>query len=104
MARFIPNSILGLDIEAICNLHDLMVARASNSHERNEADKEFEKNIFFAIESNKSPWILKVLRKAVAKIYSWSVLVYSRFQKITKHYTFSSRMEVNESKKNFDPK
>lgn len=75
--KFIPNSILGLDISRECDLHDWNYSNAKTSEDFKKADHEFLKNILEKIKKNNSNFILKFIRKGIAFIYFSAVRIYS---------------------------
>lgn len=65
----IPDSIWGLNIAAVCDIHDWMYATGQTLADKDEADRVFLNNSLRLIDAASSCWILRQLRRRRAKTY-----------------------------------
>ena len=79
--KIIPDHLLGLDISDACNIHDFMFVKAKGQEERKEADKIFLNNVDKKIVQGSKTFLGRVLRKGLARIYYFTVRVYSKLKK-----------------------
>jgi len=71
LGHLVPDSILGLNVENICNVHDWMYRKTPKQKEK--ADKIFLKNLLNKIDEQASNKFLKILRKGIAHVYYFAV-------------------------------
>lgn len=65
----VPDTIWGLDIAAVCDIHDWMYAAGTTLADKEEADRVFLNNILRLIDLGSSCWLLRRLRRRRARIY-----------------------------------
>lgn len=65
----VPDSLLGLDILPACNIHDWMYSAGETLADKQEADRVFLNNMLRLIETDSSCWILKHIRRKLARGY-----------------------------------
>lgn len=69
----VPDTIWGLSITEICDIHDVMYAWGVDESDREEADRVMKNNMLRKIEA-KTKWrMLKMLRSRRALKYYWAV-------------------------------
>jgi len=72
----IPDSLWGLSILELCNIHDYMYSVGFTEQDKLYADKEFLNNMFFHIDLYTKNWILRKLRRWQARKYYYCVRVF----------------------------
>jgi hypothetical protein len=65
----VPDSLWGLNITEVCNIHDYCYAMGESIKDKNEADRIFLNNMLRVIDAAQSCWLLRVLRARRAQTY-----------------------------------
>lgn len=72
----VPDTIWGLDISEVCNIHDWMYVTGRRLEDKDEADRVMLNNMLRAINAAGGWWILRFLRRRRARIYFESVHIF----------------------------
>ena len=75
---FLPNSILGVDLRAACNIHDYTYARPDSMIDRKDADDVFFRNMKGAVNQNVKSPILHFFALYGIMIYYFAVRLFGR--------------------------
>ena len=78
--RFIPDKILGVNIETACEIHDFMYERGGNHDDKKLADRLFYYNLMLTMDEHSSDNIfLDLSRKLISIIYSLGPVIFGGF-------------------------
>ena len=80
VSRLVPNFILGVDVTEACHIHDWMTTQVFSLNERLHADSVFFANLKKLIYKAGGNRVLRWLRVSIARLYHYSVRLYSHAQ------------------------
>ena len=66
---YIPDSIFGLDISEICNIHDYMYFCGKKLSDKRDADQAFLDNLITLIDIETKHWIVRIFQRWLALRY-----------------------------------
>lgn len=67
--KLIPETMWGLNVTPVCNIHDYMYAVGDDHEDKEEADRVFRNNLLRWIDANTHGWLLRRLRYNRAQVY-----------------------------------